>query len=172
MKIWRYSAKDASMPLFGMTQLTAMVLTAMKWEHLSLAGRSGCFALLIFMMTYNIIVVTHLFTHTPWFQRQTMNSVASMLNSINIGQSAEAYKLTHVRNHHRYNNDQPGPNGDTNDLSSTYREGVNGEHATLVRYAFGGAASTLVDIGRALLSANRLWRVGEQEHELLDVAAK
>ncbi len=41
-----------------------------------------------------------------------MNSMASMLNSINIGQSAEAYKLTHVRNHHRYNNDQPGPNGE------------------------------------------------------------
>ena len=172
MKIWRYSAKDAFMPLLSMTQLTAMVLMAMKWEHLPLAGRSGCLALLIFMMTYNIIVITHLFTHTPWFQAQTMNSVASMLNSINIGQSAEAYKLMHVRNHHRYNNDQPGPNGNTNDLSSTYREGVKGEHAALGRYAFGGAASTLVDVGRALLSVHRLWRVGEQEHELLDVAAK
>jgi fatty acid desaturase len=172
MKIWMHSAKDAFLPLLGVTQLTSMALMAMKWEHLSLAGRSGCFVLLIFLMTYDIIVITHLFTHTPWFQSQTMNSVASMLNSINIGQSAEAYKLTHVRNHHRYNNDQPGPDGNTNDLSSTYREGIDGEHATLSWYAFGGAASTLVNVGRALLSGTRLWRVGEQEHELLDLTAK
>lgn len=172
MKIWRYSAKDTLMPLLSMAQLTMMVLMAAKWEHLPLAGRVGCFAVLVFMMTYNIIVVTHLFTHTPWFQAQAMNSIASMLNSINIGQSAEAYKLTHVRNHHRYNNDQPGPNGDTNDLSSTYREGVDGEHATLSRYAFGGAVTSLVNIGQALLSVHRLWRVGEREHDVLDVAAK
>lgn len=172
MKIWRYSARDAFMPLLGMIQLTAMVLMAMKWEHLPLAGRSGCFALLIFMMTYNIVIITHLFTHAPWFQSQTLNSVASVLNSLNIGQSAEAYKLMHVRNHHRYNNDRLGPDGDTNDLSSTYREGVNGEHATLSRYAFGGAASTLLNVGRELLSVTRLWRVGEQERELLALATK
>jgi fatty acid desaturase len=172
MKIWMYSARDAFLPLLGLAQLVSMALMAMKWEHFSLALRSGCLALLILMMTYNIIVITHLFTHTPWFQSHTMNSVASMLNSINIGQSAEAYKLTHVRNHHRYNNDQPGPEGDTNDLSSTYREGINGEHATLSQYAFGGAASTLVNVGRVLLSATRLWRVGEREHELLELAAK
>ncbi len=60
----------------------------------------------------------------------------------------------------------------TNDLSSTYREGVNGEHATLIRYAFGGAVTSLVNIVRALLSVHRCWRVGEREHDLLDVAAK
>src|SRR4051794_36754814 len=104
MKVWTYSPKDAFLPLLGLMQLTSMVLMAMKWDYLELAGRSGCFAALIFMMTYNLIVITHLFTHTPWFQSPAMNSMASMLNSINIGQSAEAYKLTHVRNHHRYNN--------------------------------------------------------------------
>jgi fatty acid desaturase len=124
------------------------------------------------MMTYNIIVVTHLFTHTPWFQSQFLNALASMLNSINIGQSVQAYRFTHVRNHHRYNNDQQGTDGNTNDLSSTYREGFGGEHATLGRYAFLGAASTLVNVGRSLMSVTRLWRVGERERELLELATK
>ncbi len=50
MKIWKYSAKDALMPLFSMAQLTVMVVMAAKWEHLPLAGRVGCFAILVFMM--------------------------------------------------------------------------------------------------------------------------
>lgn len=172
MKIWKYTPKDTFMLLLELGQFATTLFLAAEWQQLSPLARFGSFALLVLMMTYSIIVVTHLFTHTPWFQTQFMNSLASMLNSINIGQSAEAYKLTHVRNHHRYNNDEQGPDGTTQDLSSTYREGVDGEHATLTQYALVGAASSLVNIGRTLMAGYRLWRVSEQEHELRDLASR
>jgi fatty acid desaturase len=124
------------------------------------------------MTVYNIIVVSHLFTHAPWFNSPLLNRFVSMLNSANIGQSVQTYQLTHVRNHHRYNNDRPGVDGRTKDSSSTYRGGVGGEHVRVVRYALGGAVESLVSITRSLLSATRLWRVGAHEEELLSLFAR
>jgi fatty acid desaturase len=172
MKIWKYTPRDAAMVILSVAQFATTFVLAAIWQRSSVAMRLGGGALLVVMMTYSIIVVTHLFTHTPWFESASLNSLASMLNSMNIGQSAQAYQLTHVRNHHRYNNDQKGPDGNTNDISSTYQDGVNDEHATLFHYAFVGAISTLVDVGRALASVFRLWRVGERERKLLELAAK
>jgi fatty acid desaturase len=172
MKIWKYTPIDAAMLTLSMGQLVITLLLAANWERMSLAGRLGGFVLLILMTTYNIIVVSHLFTHTPWFQSRILNTLASMVNSINIGQSVQAYQLTHVRNHHRFNNDQKGPDGKTDDLSSTYQDGMGDDHATLFHYAFLGGVSTLIGVARALLSVVRLWRVGEHEHELLALFAK
>jgi fatty acid desaturase len=160
------------MLIFSIGQFVATILLAASWESSSPIGWVGSFAVLVLMMVYNIIVISHLFTHTPWFNSQLMNGLTSILNSINIGQSVQAYQLTHVRNHHRYNNDRKGPDGKTKDLSSTFREGVGDEHATLFRYAFQGALSTLLGLGRALLSVTRLWRVGPHEPDLLALAAK
>jgi fatty acid desaturase len=76
------------------------------------------------MMTYNIVIISHLFTHTPWFEPRLLNSLVSILNSINIGQSVQAYQLTHVRNHHRHNNDRKAASGVANDVSSTFQNGM------------------------------------------------
>jgi len=172
MKIWKYTPLDAVMLALSIGHLATTLLIAASWESLSPIGWAGSFALLIFMMVYNIIVISHLFTHVPWFESPLLNGLVSMLNSINIGQSVQAYQLTHVRNHHRYNNDQKGSDGNTRDLSSTFREGVGGDHATLWRYAFLGAFSTLVQVGRDLLSVTRLWRVGASERDLLGLFSK
>src|SRR5262249_3630748 len=145
---------------------------AAHWQRCSSAGRGGSFALLVFMMVYNIIVISHLFTHTPWFQSPLLNGLVSMLNSLSIGQSVQAYQLTHVRNHHRYNNDQKGPDGKTHDWSSTFQDGQGDEHATLGHYTLLGAVSTLCRVGWVRLSVTRLWRVGEREATLLALAAK
>lgn len=172
MKIWKTTPLDGAMLAFSVAQFVTTLAVAANWESLSLAGRAGGFALLVLMMVYNIVVVSHLFTHVPWFNSELLNGLASVLNSVNIGQSVQAYNLTHVRNHHRYNNDRQGPDGTTKDLSSTFREGVGGEHAGLFRYAFLGAASTLLGSVRALLSVYRLWRVGRHEQVLLGLASK
>lgn len=153
-------------------QFLTMLLLAYGWQETPAIGRVAGFALLIFMTVYNIIVVSHLFTHTPWFNSPVHNRFVSMLNSVNIGQSVQTYQLTHVRNHHRYNNDQPGVDGQTKDSSSTYRGGVGGEHVGLMRYAVVGAAETLVGIARTLLAVPRLWRVGAHEKDLLSLFAK
>lgn len=172
MKVWKTTRLDAALLALSVAQGAATVALALVWERSTLLGRAGGFALLVFMMVYNIIIVSHLFTHVPWFESPLLNGLVSMLNSVNIGQSVQAYVFTHVRNHHRYNNDRKGPDGRTKDRSSTFDEGEGGEHAPLWRYACLGAVSTLASVARALLSVTRLWRVGEGEHNLLELASK
>ncbi|MCA1634360.1 MAG: fatty acid desaturase [Acidobacteria bacterium] len=172
MKLWKYTPLDGVMLALSVAQFGLTLWVAAGWEGWSYAGRAGSFALLVFMMVYNIIILSHLFTHAAWFNSPLLNGLVSVLNSVNIGQSVQAYQLTHVRNHHRYNNDRKGPDGRTRDASSTFRDGVDGEHAGLFRYAFVGATSTLPNVGRALLSAATLWRVGGLEPELLALASK
>src|SRR5215207_5175103 len=136
MKIWKNTRLDAVMLVLSIAQFVATLLLATNWKHFSMLGWIGSFVLLVFVTVYNIIVVSHLFTHVHWFESPLLNSLVSMLNSINIGQSVQAYELMHVRNHHRYNNDQQQADGKTQDLSSTYRDGISGEHVSAVRYAF------------------------------------
>jgi fatty acid desaturase len=156
----------------SVAHFVATLLLAIVWQNSSTLGRAAGFAFLVVMMVYNIIIVSHLFTHAAWFNSPRLNRLVSMLNSVNIGQSVQAYELTHVRNHHRYNNDAQGPDGKTKDLSSTFRDGTGGEHTGAFHYAFFGAVETLVSVGRALSSVTRLWRVGAHERELLTLCAK
>ena len=172
MKIWNHSRWDVTMLALSVAQLVTTLLLAIRWEASSTLVRAAGFALLVVMTVYNIIVVSHLFTHTPWFNSPLLNRLVSMLNSINIGQSVQAYQLTHVRNHHRYNNDQQGPDGKTKDSSSTFRDGINGEHDGVFHYAFFGSIETLLNVGRTLLSITRLWRVGDREDDLLALVVK
>src|SRR5215471_9492447 len=163
MKIWKHTPFDAILLALSVGHFVTTLWLAAHWERFSSAGRVGSFALLVFMMVYNIIVISHLFTHTPWFQSQLLNGLVSMLNSINIGQSVQAYQLTHVRNHHRFNNDQPGPDGTTRDTTSTYRKGRNGRHRPLLPYAVGGAIGSLGTRLLDTVAVVRLWRVGGNE---------
>ena len=172
MKIWKYSRRDFMMRVLSIAQFVTTLFLAIRWDEWSTFGRVTSFLVLTAMTVYNIIVVSHLFTHTPWFNSIHFNRLVSMLNSINIGQSVQAYQLTHVRNHHRYNNDRKGLNGKTRDASSTFRDGSGGDHAGALRYAVIGAVESLWSIGRALLSVTRLWRVGAHEQELRALAAK
>lgn len=172
MKVFKNSRWDSLMLALSVGQFVVTLLFAIYWPEIPALGRAAGFALLVFMIVYNIIVLSHLFTHVAWFQSPLLNRFVSMLNSVNIGQSVQTYQLTHVRNHHRYNNDQPGVDGQTKDSSSTYRGGVRGEHVGLVRYAVVGACESLVSISRALLSLTRLWRVGAHEVELLSLFPK
>jgi fatty acid desaturase len=173
MCIWKHSRKDVPLLAFSLAQLAVLPWLAASWSQSSELNRLGAFALLVLMMTYNIIVVSHLFTHTPWFISPHLNALVSALNSVNIGQSVQAYRLTHVRNHHRYNNDAVGPSGTTQDRSSTFRCGEGGEHVSLFRYAVGGALASMADLARdELFSATRFWRVGANERGLLELTSR
>jgi fatty acid desaturase len=172
MRIWKHTPYDALLLAFSVAHFGATLWLAASWEQASTLERIGDFTLLVFMIVYNIIVVSHLFTHVPWFESATLNGLVSMLNSVSIGQSVQAYQFTHVRNHHRYNNDAKDADGTTRDSSSTYRDGKGSEHTPLFRYVFRGALSSLTDLGRELLFASRLWRVGARETKLLALAAR
>src|SRR5688572_13775258 len=170
MKIWRYTRLDATLLVLSVAQFVTTLILAVYWEDFSSFGKLGSFALLVFMMTYNIIVVSHLFTHAPWFESPWLNGLVSMLNSINIGQSVQVYQLKHVHNHHRYGNDQKDMNGKTKDWSSTFQDGKDNEHATLFRYAFLGAFATLLNVGRELCFVFRPRHIGSDD--LLELVAK
>src|SRR5215510_11933796 len=129
MKIWKYSRWDFCMLALSIAQLVVTLFLAVRWEKWSAFGRVAGFLVITAMTVYNIIVVAHLFTHTHWFNAPLLNALVSMFNSVNIGQSVQAYQLTHVRNHHRYNNDRKGPDGKTKDASLTFRDGTGDEHA-------------------------------------------
>jgi len=172
MKIWKHSQRDAIMLGLSIAQFLTTLFLAIRWQEWSTFGRVVSVMILTAMTVYNIIVVSHLFTHTPWFNSAQFNRLVSMFNSINIGQSVQAYQLTHVRNHHRYNNDRKGLDGKTKDASSTFRDSSEDEHLGVLRYAVFGAVESLLSISRALLSVTRLWRVGAHEQELLGLAAK
>ncbi|ALG08364.1 fatty acid desaturase family protein [Kibdelosporangium phytohabitans] len=171
MRIWKHSPRDGILLAFSVVQLAVMIWLAAGWDEASVAWRVIGFVVIAVMTAYNVIVVSHLFTHVPWFASARLNAVASLLNSVDIGQSVQAYHLTHVRNHHRFNNDPIGPDGTTRDKSSTYKDGENGEHTPLLRYVFQGAAESMLDRAKDLYAVTRLWRVGAHEQNLLTLAA-
>jgi fatty acid desaturase len=172
MKVWKHSRLDAQLLLLSVAHAATILWTAAAWNGATTGARAGSVLLLVAMTVYNIIVVSHLFTHAAWFEAPALNAAVSMLNSFSIGQSVQAYQLSHVRNHHRFNNDQPQPDGKTLDRSSTYQGGRDGEHAPLYRYALGGAWHGLADSARALGTLWRGCRVGSGEVQLLELAAR
>lgn len=170
MKFWKSSPKDAVLVCLSVAQSVITVSSALAWSGLPIAARIADGVLLTVMMTYNIIVVSHLFTHVPWFVSSRLNAAVSVLNSINIGQSVQAYQFTHVRNHHRYNNDRQNADGSTRDRSSTYRKGKNGQHEPLLSYAVGGAVGSLAGRFVELAMVTRAWRVADEN--LLNLASR
>ncbi|MCT2588325.1 fatty acid desaturase family protein [Actinophytocola gossypii] len=172
MTLWKHSRKDAILVAITVVQFATTFTLASTWDLMSLWGRIAGGVLLTVMMAYNIIVVSHLFTHVPWFVSRKLNAVVSVVNSVNIGQSVQAYELTHVRNHHRYNNDRPEAGGSTRDRSSTYRNGKDGQHEPLLPYVLRGAVESTVGRFVELAAIVRLWRVSARETNLLALASK
>jgi fatty acid desaturase len=171
-KIWAKSPWDALLLLYSLLQPAVTVWLAISWDTTPLLWRVAGGAAVAVMTSYNIIVVSHLFTHVPWFTSARLNAAVSVLNSVNIGQSVQAYHLTHVRNHHRFNNDAPDGTGTTRDTSSTYRDGKDGEHQPLIPYVLGGALESLGSRGREALAVRRLWKVGPTETALRSLVSR
>ena len=171
MMIWSHSSRDVLLATCSAAQLAATTWLAVTWDDASLLRNIAAAGAMTLMVTYNIVVVSHLFTHAGWFASRRLDSAASMLNSINAAQSVQEYALSHVRNHHRYNNDRAARDGSTHDTSSTFRGSSDGDHIGLARYALGGAVSSFVSQMRTLLAVSRMWRVGPGERAVLELAA-
>ncbi|WP_036768232.1 fatty acid desaturase family protein [Photorhabdus australis] len=158
MAIWRYSYWDSVMFILSILHMIATVTLVVYWDNFTIMSWLGNIVLLTLMTTYNIIVISHFFSHTPWFVSRTMNMFVSILNSMNIGQSVQAYHLSHVRNHHKYNNDRGiGENG-PQDTSSTFINGKEiGEHNTLWNYSALGGIITLYNSFVRMFWALFIW---------------
>ena len=124
MKVWRYSALDATLLLLALAQLAATTAWAMAFGRLSWPWNVAVFVVLVYAFYYNPIVITHNFLHTPFFRRRAMNKAFAVVNSANLFLPQVLYKYHHLI-HHQYAND-PVRNGTTLDPSSTFRYGRNG----------------------------------------------
>ncbi|AWE52921.1 fatty acid desaturase family protein [Streptomyces nigra] len=169
-RFWRNSPADAILLAITLTQFTGTIVLAALTPD-ALWPRLASAALVTAMMTYSIIVVTHLFVHQPWFTDNRLNSLLSAISSANIAQSVQAYHLTHVRNHHRYNNDRKR-DGTTADITSTFRYGREGEHARLWWYLVRGLAGSAQEWALTWVMLGRGCAVGRRETTLLSLAAR
>ncbi|GAA2586318.1 hypothetical protein GCM10010399_15410 [Dactylosporangium fulvum] len=169
-RLWRNSPADAILLGICIAQFAGTIALAALTPG-GLWPRLGSAILVAAMMTYSLIVVSHLFVHQPWFTDDRLNAVVSMVSSANIAQSVQAYHLSHVRNHHRYNNDRKR-DGTTADLSSTYRYSRDDEHAPLWRYLACSLAASIQEYAGTWASLRRLCGVGPQEATLRGLAAR
>ncbi|MDJ0344798.1 fatty acid desaturase [Streptomyces sp. H10-C2] len=169
-RFWRNSPADAILLTVTLTQFAGTIALAALTPD-GLWPRLASAALVTAMMTYSIIVVTHLFVHQPWFTDNRLNAVLSVVSSANIAQSVQGYHLTHVRNHHRYNNDRKR-DGTTADITSTYRYSRDDGHAPLWWYLVCGLASSAKEWVVTWAMLRRGCAVGPRETTLLELAAR
>ncbi|MDB6375145.1 hypothetical protein [Photorhabdus bodei] len=72
MAIWRYSPWDAVMFALSILHTVATITLVVYWNGFTIMGWLTHVILLTLMITYNIIVISHFFTHTPWFVSNTI----------------------------------------------------------------------------------------------------
>jgi fatty acid desaturase len=170
MRIWRTSPKDSILATISALHLLALVVMAVTWTSSPAPVQAFDGFALVVLIAYNTVIISHQFIHVPWFVDERLNTAVSMVNSINIGHSVQAYRFSHVRNHHRYSNDRLGADGSTRDLASTYRKGKDGEHEPALSYVITGTRWAVIDVMIEIVSVKRFWRVGPHEKDLLALA--
>jgi len=169
-RLWRNSPADAIMLGLSIAQFAGTIALAALTPD-GLWPRLGSAILVTAMITYSVLIVNHMFVHQPWFADDRLNAAVSLVISANIAQSAQVYHLSHVRNHHRYNNDRKR-NGITADLSSTYRYSRDDEQAPLWRYLAYSLAASIQEFAGTWASVRRLCGVGPRETTLRGLASR
>ncbi len=169
-RLWRNSPADAFLLGLTIAQFAVTIALAALTPD-ALWPRLGSAILVTGMVTYSVLIVNHMFVHMPWFTDDRYNRVVSLVISANIAQSAQSYHLSHVRNHHRYNNDRKR-DGVTADLSSTYRYSRDDEVAPLWRYLAYSLVASIQEFAGTVWSLHRLCGVSPRETTLLGLAAR
>ena len=135
--IWRYSWRDSIPCTITLAQLGLNLWLAASWESRPLLQNLLFLPICLFLFWYNGLVASHSFVHTPWFKSDHLNRLYLALNSINIGLPQIHYAHEHLL-HHRYGNDRPGGDGLTQDPTSTFAGGHQGQHESMLSYCFFG----------------------------------
>ena len=133
MAIWKHSQRDAFPTLVTLVQLSLNVWIAATWSDRTLLQLALLWPAALFLFWYNPVVATHNFLHTPWFTARWANRAYAAFNSVNLGLPQVLYRYHHL-NHHRYENDRRGPDGEPKDHSSTFAYGRDGRHEPVTPY--------------------------------------
>lgn len=135
--IWKYSWRDSVPLTITLFQLALNFWLAATWEHHTLSQNLLFAPLCLFLFWYNGLVASHNFVHTPWFKSDRLNRIYMALNSLNIGLPQIYYRHEHLI-HHRHVNDRRGTNGQTQDPTSLFAYGQNGQPEFLFSYCLLG----------------------------------
>lgn len=158
--IWRYSWRDSIPLTITLFQLGLNLWLAATWETRTLLEDFLYFPLCLFLFWYNGLVASHNFVHTPWFKSDLLNRFYLAINSINLGLPQVHYRYEHLI-HHRYTNDRPNHEGHTQDPTSIYANGKNGQHENLISYSLLGLFRTdLIDSFRAICKKGEARQLG------------
>lgn len=158
--IWRYSWRDSVPLTITFFQLGLNLWLAATWETRTLLEDFLYFPLCLFLFWYNGLVASHNFVHTPWFKSDLLNRFYLAINSINLGLPQAHYRYEHLI-HHRYTNDRPNQEGHTQDSTSIYANGKNGQPENLISYSLLGLFRTdLIDSFRAICKKGEARQLG------------
>ncbi|MEH2079967.1 MAG: fatty acid desaturase [Nostoc sp.] len=114
-------------------QLVLNIWLSITWESRAFLHNLWFYPLCLFLFWYNALVATHNFVHTPWFRSNLLNNLYAIVNSANLYSPVTHYRHIHF-NHHRYGNDRQDVHGKTEDHSSTFAYGKNGESENVITY--------------------------------------
>jgi fatty acid desaturase len=148
--MWRYTWRDSIPLAITLFQLALNVWLAATWDTRPLLENFVYFPLCVFLFWYNGLVASHNFVHTPWFKSDFLNRFYLAINSINLGLPQAHYRHEHLI-HHRYTNDRLNAEGYTNDPTSLFANGKNGQPENLISYSLLGLFRTdLLDSFRTI----------------------
>lgn len=131
--LFKHSPWDALLLACTIFQLVFNLWLVITWDSRGLLQNFAFFPIMLFVFWYNALIATHNFVHTPWFKVNALNSVHAVFNSANLGFPVTHYRYIHF-NHHQYGNDRQDSNGNTQDWSSTFANGKNGQHENVISY--------------------------------------
>lgn len=135
--VWKYSWRDSVPLVITLFQLALNLWLAATWEQRPLPQNLLFAPLCLFLFWYNGLVSSHNFVHTPWFKAEWLNRIYMALNSLNIGLPQSYYRHEHLI-HHRYVNDRRAADGQTQDPTSLFAHGKNGQPEPLISYCLLG----------------------------------
>lgn len=145
-RLFRHSAMDGVLVLLTLLNCAAIVATAYFFSALGPWALAGLALFFVLMICTNYQCIAHNFIHNPFFRAEPLNRLFSVLNSLALGMPQTLYRAHHL-NHHQFNNDYRGEDGETGDFSSLYRYSSRDRvPESLWRYSLLGPLRT--DFGR------------------------
>jgi fatty acid desaturase len=131
--LFRYSVWDSLLLAITFFQLGLNIWLAITWDSRPLVQNLVFYPLGLFLFWYNGLVATHNFVHTPWFSSKALNNLYAAFNSSNLLSPITHYRDIHF-NHHQYGDDRQDQQGQTQDHSSTFAYGKNGQREHVISY--------------------------------------
>ena len=135
--IFKHSKKDMFLVIICILNVLGFVFLASNFNDESLFSKVLYALFFVCLYCTNYQCVSHNFIHNQFFVSPKLNFMFSLFNSMAMGLPQSIYYQHHM-NHHRFNNDELGNEGQTKDISSLYRYGKDNKEEGILSYSFIG----------------------------------